>query len=205
MSAWPIQKINRLDRSDTLTEINILRFWINIWKETTCTAAWLYKLSIGTAAFILESLISANLRSCFNIVRQTSKFNSRSLIIIWVDPNYDDGKEADCYEDDVEAEQQAVYDETHLHPLLCALAVTQLLLHLEPDGLQIPAQAPQLLDGPTLHCWLHGTLTSSLPSQVSVECKAWVLMKILSLGLDMGINVRGWAKVCVKYLDPSCV
>lgn len=96
--------------------------------------------------------------------------------MIRVDPNYDDGKEADCYEDDVEAEQQAVYDETHLHPLLCALAATQLLLHLEPDGLQIPAQAPQLLDGPTLHSWLHGTLTSSSPSQVSVEFKAWVLI-----------------------------
>lgn len=125
--------------------------------------------------------------------------------MIGVDPNYDDGKEADCYEDDVEAEQQAVYDETHLHPLLCALAGPQFLLHLEPDGLQIPAQAPQLLDGPTLHCWLHGTLTSSLPSQVSVEFKAWVLIKILRLGLDMGINMCEWTKVCVKYLDLSCV
>lgn len=203
MSAWPIRKINKLDRSDALTEISNLRFWIDIWKETTCTAAWLYKT--GTAAFISEGLISANLRNCFNIVTQTSKFNSHTLIIIGADPNYDDGKEADCYEDDVEAEQQAVYDETHLHPLLCALAGTQLLLHLEPDGLQIPAQAPQLLDGPTLHCWLHGTLTSSLPSQVSVEFKAWVLTKIVRLGLDMCINMRGWTKVCVKYLDLSCV
>lgn len=108
---------------------------------------------------------------------QTSKFNSRSLLIICADPNYNDGKEADCYEDDVEAEQQAVYDETHLHPLLCALGITQLLLHLEPDGLQIPAQAPQLLDGPSVRCWLHGTLIGPLTCHDVVEFKVWGLIK----------------------------
>lgn len=82
-----------------------------------------------------------------------SKFKKKKdcLLIVWVYPDYDDGKEADWYEEHVEAKQQPVYDETHLHPLFWALATTHLLLHVEADGLEVPAQAPQLPDG----CWLH--------------------------------------------------
>lgn len=65
------------------------------------------------------------------------------LLTVWFHPDNDDGDKADWYEEDVEAKQQAVYDETHLDPLLWAPAAF-LLLHLKADGLQLLAQVPQL-------------------------------------------------------------
>lgn len=68
----------------------------------------------------------------------------KSRCVVWVHPDNDDGNEADRDEDDVEAEQQAVYDESHLDPLLWAPATTQVLVHLQAEGLQLSAQALQL-------------------------------------------------------------
>lgn len=76
------------------------------------------------------------------------------LLMVRVDPDYDDGDEADNYEEDVEGEEQAVYDETHLHPLLGALAGTQLLLHLEADGQEVATEAPQHLHSLAVCRWL---------------------------------------------------
>lgn len=76
------------------------------------------------------------------------------LLMVRVEPDYDDGDEADNYEEDVEGEEQAVYDETHLHPLLWALAGTQLLLHLEADGQEVPTKAPQHLHSLAVCLWL---------------------------------------------------
>ena len=68
-------------------------------------------------------------------------------------PDGDDGDEADCYEDEVEDEEQAVNDETHLEPLLFTLVPCQLLVHLQADGLEVFTQPPQLLQGLILHLW----------------------------------------------------
>lgn len=89
---------------------------------------------------------------------------------VWVYPDYYDGNEADWYEEDVDAEQQAVYDETHLPPILWALAATQLLLHLEADGLEVPAQASQLPKGLALRCRI---LISFLQCHHSAQFHVW--------------------------------
>lgn len=61
----------------------------------------------------------------------------KSDCVVWIHPEKDDGNEADWYEEDVEAEQQAVYDEAHLDPLLGALANP----NLKVQGFEDPSQA----------------------------------------------------------------
>lgn len=47
------------------------------------------------------------------------KNNNKSchLLAVGFEPDDHDGDEADRYEEEVDAKQQAVYDETHLDPL----------------------------------------------------------------------------------------
>lgn len=47
----------------------------------------------------------------------------KSGCVVWIHPDENDSKDADWYEEDIEAEQEAVYDETHLDPLLWILAI----------------------------------------------------------------------------------
>ena len=68
-------------------------------------------------------------------------------VVVRLHPDDDDGNEADRYEEDVQAEQQAVYDETHLDPLLGTLAPAQMLFHPEAETLELLTQAPQLVQG----------------------------------------------------------
>lgn len=56
----------------------------------------------------------------FNPLAQMESFKTHGscLLIVRVHPDNDDGDKADRDEENVEAKQQAVYDEAHLHPLL---------------------------------------------------------------------------------------
>lgn len=61
-----------------------------------------------------------------------------------IHPETDDGNDADDYEEDVQAEEQAVNDEAHLDPLG---ALTNPAPDLMVQNFQDPPQASQLLQG----------------------------------------------------------
>lgn len=68
-----------------------------------------------------------------------------------IHPETNDGDDADDYEEDVQAEEQAVYDEAHLDPLRAL--TTNPTLDLMVQNFQDPPQAPQLLQGLLIIQW----------------------------------------------------
>lgn len=73
-----------------------------------------------------------------------------SGLVEGIHPDTDDGDDADGYEEDVQAEEQAVYDEAHLDPLR---ALTNPTLDLMVQNFQDLPQAPQLLQGLLIIQW----------------------------------------------------
>lgn len=89
------------------------------------------------------------------VVKDQIKTNnhSKSIKSGWIErihPETDDGDDADWYEEDVQAEEQAVYDKAHLDPLR---ALTNPTPDLMVQDFQDPPQASQLLQGLLIIQW----------------------------------------------------